>query len=70
MSPAYSLTEIQSEVEKVAAKPLHKSSIEEIERIHIKAVLEANNWNREKSAQILGISLKTLYTKIKKYNLQ
>lgn len=70
MSPLYSLNEIKAEVERVSGKPLHKSSIEEIERIHIKSVLEANNWNREQSARILGISLKTLYTKIKKYNLQ
>jgi DNA-binding NtrC family response regulator len=70
MSPTQSLIEVQNEVEKLSGKPLHKSSIEEIERIHIKSVLEANRWNREQSARILGISLKTLYTKIKKYNLQ
>lgn len=45
-------------------------SLEELERIHIKNVLKMNNWNREKSARMLGISLKTLYTKIKKYNLK
>lgn len=70
MSPIYSVKEIKEEVERISGKPLHKSSIDEIERIHIKSVLEANNWNREQSARILGISLKTLYTKIKKYNLQ
>ncbi len=70
MSPIHSLTDFKDEIEKHTSKPLHKSSIEEIEKIHIKSVLEANNWNREQSARILGISLKTLYTKIKKYNLQ
>lgn len=45
-------------------------SLEELEKIHIKNVLKMNNWNREKSARMLGISLKTLYTKIKKYNLK
>lgn len=70
MSPSFSIAEIKEEVERISGKPLHKSSIDEIEKIHIKAVLEANNWNREQSARILGVSLKTLYTKIKKYNLQ
>lgn len=45
-------------------------SLEELEKIHIKNILKLNNWNREKSARMLGISLKTLYTKIKKYNLR
>ncbi|MCX8056626.1 MAG: sigma-54 dependent transcriptional regulator [Ignavibacteria bacterium] len=70
MSSLYTNLEVKEEIERFSEKPLHKSSIEEVEKIHIKAVLEANNWNREESARILGISVKTLYTKIKKYNLQ
>ncbi len=50
-------------------KPMSECSAEEIEKLHIEAVLRQNNWNREESAKILGISKKTLYTKIKKYNL-
>jgi two-component system NtrC family response regulator len=45
-------------------------SMEEVEKAHITKVLEANNWEQNKSAQVLGISLKTLYNKIKKYNLR
>lgn len=44
--------------------------MDEIEKIHIKHALDENNWNRENTARILGISQKTLYSKIKKYNLK
>ena len=44
--------------------------MEDVEKFHIKKVLIYNDWNREKTAHDLGISLKTLYTKIKKYNLK
>jgi DNA-binding NtrC family response regulator len=70
LSPILSSIEIDEEINRSTGKPLHELSAEELERIHIKAVLDSNNWNREQSARILGISLKTLYTKIKKYNLQ
>ncbi|MGB2869093.1 MAG: sigma-54 dependent transcriptional regulator, partial [Bacteroidota bacterium] len=44
-------------------------SIREIEKLHIDGVLKTVNWNKNTAAQILGISLKTLYTKIQQYNL-
>ncbi len=44
-------------------------SLAELEKIHIENVLKANGFNRTKSAQALGISLKTLYLKIKHYNI-
>jgi DNA-binding NtrC family response regulator len=43
--------------------------LDELEKVHIKKILDLNNWNREETARALGISQKTLYTKIKKYNL-
>lgn len=43
--------------------------LETIEREHIKVVLHQNNWEQAKSASQLGISVKTLYNKIKKYGL-
>lgn len=70
MSPLLSVTEFEEEINRTTGKSMHELSVEELERIHIKSVLDANNWNREQSARVLGISLKTLYTKIKKYNLQ
>ena len=45
-------------------------SLEDIEKIHIEKVLRANQWNRVESAQVLGITPKTLYLKIKKYGIK
>ena len=44
--------------------------LEEIEKLHIRKALNVNDWNRENTARALGISQKTLYTKIKKYSLK
>jgi transcriptional regulator of acetoin/glycerol metabolism len=40
-----------------------------MERVHIASVLEANDWNISRSAEVLGIDRGTLYNKIKKYEL-
>jgi DNA-binding NtrC family response regulator len=44
-------------------------SMRDIEKVHIAGVLKTVGWNKNTAAQILGISLKTLYTKIQQYNL-
>ncbi len=44
-------------------------SLEEIEKEHIALLLQATHWNKNLAAKILGISLKTLYTKIHHFNL-
>ena len=44
-------------------------SLNDLEKVHIKKVLDHYDWNREDTARALGISQKTLYTKIKNYNL-
>ena len=44
-------------------------SMQEIEKAHIHGVLTTVSWNKNTAAKILGISLKTLYTKIQQYNL-
>jgi len=44
-------------------------SIRDIEKAHIAGVLKTVGWNKNTAAQILCISLKTLYTKIQQYNL-
>jgi len=44
-------------------------SLSEMEKKHIEEVLKNNNWNKNKTAEILGISLKTLYTKLKEYGI-
>jgi DNA-binding NtrC family response regulator len=45
-------------------------SMEEIEKRHIAKVLKRNRWDRTQTANQLGISPKTLYTKIKKYEIK
>ncbi len=44
-------------------------SLAEVERKHITSVLEHTKWNKSKAAEILGISLPTLYSKIENYKL-
>jgi DNA-binding NtrC family response regulator len=45
-------------------------TLEELEKIHIKKALDKFQWNRENTARALGISQKTLYSKIIKYKLK
>lgn len=45
-------------------------NLEDVEKFHIQKALKMNSWNRENTARMLGISQKTLYTKIKKYSLK
>lgn len=53
----------------VHKKEEHLLSLQEVEKRHIKSVLEHTNWNKPEAAKILGISLPTLYAKIELYNL-
>ncbi|MDP4115670.1 MAG: sigma-54 dependent transcriptional regulator [Bacteroidota bacterium] len=45
-------------------------SMDQIEKKHISKALNFYSWDRNQTAMQLGISLKTLYTKIKKYKIQ
>ncbi len=45
-------------------------SIDELEHKHIIKALDANGWDRNKTAMVLGISPKTLYNKMKKYHIK
>jgi DNA-binding NtrC family response regulator len=49
----------------------HSSSLtlDELEHLHIRKVLEEHGFSRAKTAQALGISKKTLYLKIKQYGI-
>ncbi len=44
-------------------------SLETMEKMQIELVLKKNNYNRSKTAQLLGITPKTLYLKIKRYSI-
>jgi transcriptional regulator of acetoin/glycerol metabolism len=41
----------------------------DVEKEHIERVLRATEWNKTKSARLLGISKPTLYDKIRNYGL-
>lgn len=43
------------------------STLEEMEKAHIKRILQEANWNKTKAADILGISVRNLYRKIEQY---
>jgi DNA-binding NtrC family response regulator len=43
--------------------------LKELEREHIEGVLHNTKWDKPLAAKILGISLKTLYTKIQQFNI-
>jgi transcriptional regulator with GAF, ATPase, and Fis domain len=45
------------------------ASLEDVERNHIRLVLEFCEWKRENAAEILGIDRKTLFNKIHRFNL-
>ena len=44
-------------------------TLDQLERRHIKRVLEVTGGNRPKAAKILGVNVTTVYRKIEKYNL-
>jgi len=48
----------------------HNLSLEDVEKKHIKYVLDNINWDKRRACQILGISKPTLYSKLEKYNLK
>jgi DNA-binding NtrC family response regulator len=48
-----------------AAEPM--VPLDDVERAHIESVLVHVNWHQGKAAEILGISPKTLYRKIREY---
>ncbi|MBK6964943.1 MAG: hypothetical protein IPH20_13645 [Bacteroidales bacterium] len=56
--------------DRMLRKHSYPQSLEENERIHLKRILEKNNWNKTVSAEILGITRETLYRKIEKYKLK
>ncbi len=45
-------------------------SLDDLERAHIEAVLDKENWHQGRAAETLGISPKTLYRKIRAFRLE
>ena len=46
------------------------ASLKDMEREHIKKILEDNNWNISNAANILGVSRSTLHRMIKRHHLR
>ena len=46
------------------------NSLKEVEKAHIRQILTDYNWNIARSAKTLGIDRSTLYSKIKRYEIQ
>ncbi|MCX6142599.1 MAG: hypothetical protein NTZ35_05195, partial [Ignavibacteriales bacterium] len=44
-------------------------SLDEIEVAHVRGVLQSVGWNKKTAAEILGLSVKTLYSKIQAFGL-
>jgi two-component system, NtrC family, response regulator AtoC len=44
--------------------------MKDVEREHYLSVLNTLNWNKSQAAKVLGVSLKTLYTKIQQFQLK
>ena len=53
----------------VSGPPYEPCPLEDIERRHILATLNATGWNKSRSASILGVERSTLDRKIKKYQI-
>jgi DNA-binding NtrC family response regulator len=47
-----------------------KTVVQEVEKEHILKILEQTNWTKKETAEILGITTKSLWEKIKKYNIK
>jgi DNA-binding NtrC family response regulator len=48
----------------------HAITLEEVEKAHIRKILDEHQWNIARSARVMGIDRSTLYSKIKRYALQ
>lgn len=47
-----------------------KMVVQEVEKEHILKILEQTNWKKNETAEILGITTKSLWEKMKKYNIK
>jgi DNA-binding NtrC family response regulator len=68
--PADVIENIEEVEDKSHQKIEEVLSMDEVEKKHIAHALRLNKWDRTQTASQLGISPKTLYTKIKKYQIK
>ncbi|MEN8246448.1 MAG: sigma 54-interacting transcriptional regulator [Thermodesulfobacteriota bacterium] len=68
-SKAIALDHIPPEIKSLSSRSRFSQETSGVESERILHMLEKTDWNRAKTARLLGISRKTLYKKINKYNL-
>ena len=56
--------------EKFGQLPLASASLKEVEKDHITRVLDQNDWNLNKSSEVLGIHRNTLRLKMREYGIE
>jgi transcriptional regulator with PAS, ATPase and Fis domain len=50
--------------------PPQAATLDEVEKVHIRKILDEHQWNIARSARVMGIDRSTLYNKIKRYALR
>ena len=60
---------LKGELDNLPLKEAKKNVTEKMEKYLIEKTLNDTNWNKKKTAQALGIDYKSLFTKIKRYNI-
>jgi DNA-binding NtrC family response regulator len=58
------------QVTALGGAPQAQGSLAEAEKLHVQAVLEAQDWNITHAARVLNVDRVTLYNKIRKYELK
>ena len=69
-SDKITLSSLPAQIEAERTAIYDSYSLEDMEKKHISRILSGNRWNISLSARILGIDRKSLYNKIKKYELK
>ncbi len=55
---------------RIIKREFYSKKLKDVEREHILNVLAENDYSRKKTADVLGISLRTLHYKLKEYNIE
>jgi len=55
---------------RIIKREFYSKKLKDVERDHILNVLAENDYSRKKTADVLGISLRTLHYKLKEYNIE
>ena len=64
------LSKLEKDLDEIPLKTLRKNVTANAEKYMIEKILNKTNWNKKKTAEILEIDYKSLFTKIKKYEIR